>query len=144
MLNWNAPLQEDEVYWIGSAYCYHLASEGEWSHEDWQLLPARENPALGKYVIGATLALCGREIDSPDLLGSFYLIFAGMPGAWGEGEAFEKRTAVANRVDRDVARGVLSGEGLPINELDLRIVRVLVCARRTRPRRVSGSVASVA
>ena len=43
----------DEVYWIGSTYYYHLlVEEMHWSHSDWQLLPAQENPPVGKYFMG--------------------------------------------------------------------------------------------
>ncbi len=88
-------LQEDEIYWIGSAYYYHLAViEHDAANADWQLLPARENPALGKYVIGAALHVFGRSIDTPDLLGSFYLVFAICP-PWGTGDAYQKRQSVA-------------------------------------------------
>ena len=85
-------IHEDEIYWIGSSYYYPLAVvEGDASNPDWQLLPARENPVLGKYVIGLALQIAGHPVTTPDLLGSFYLIFANIPNAWGSGEAFEKR-----------------------------------------------------
>ncbi|TWU57721.1 hypothetical protein [Rubripirellula reticaptiva] len=119
---------EDEVYWVGSAYYYDLAFvERDFGHKDWQLLPARENPALGKYLIGATLHATGRRIATPDILGSFYLMFANMPGAWGTNEAFEKRRQVAIRVDPTIAEQVLRGEQLPIEDSDLRTVRRLMC-----------------
>ncbi|MGB7327000.1 MAG: hypothetical protein WBD31_19145 [Rubripirellula sp.] len=119
---------EDEVYWIRSAYYYDLAFvERDLDHNDWQLLPARENPALGKYLIGATLHASGRRIATPDILGSFYLMFANMPGAWGADEAFEKRRQVAIRVAPTIAGQVLRGEGLPIEDSDLRTVRRLMC-----------------
>ena len=43
------PVSLDEIYWIGQTYYYHLAFERmEWPHPDWLLLPARNNPPVGK------------------------------------------------------------------------------------------------
>ena len=106
---------EDEIYWIGSTYYYQLAVvKGNASSPDWQLLPARENPALGKYVLGAALQLSGHPVTTPDLLGSFYLIFADIPGAWGTEKAFDKRLAVAMRVDPAMRDQIRSGQALPL------------------------------
>jgi hypothetical protein len=78
------PVVEDELYWIGSAYYHHLAfGQRDTSNPDWRLLPARENPPVAKYVIGASLAFAGQSVESLDLLGGFYLLFAQVPGAWG-------------------------------------------------------------
>ena len=119
-------IHEDEIYWIGSSYYYQLAVvEGDASNPDWQLLPARENPVLGKYVIGLALQLAGHPITTPDLLGSFYLIFADIPGAWGTGEAFEKRLAVATRVTPSMRDPIRSGQALPLHDSQL------VTTRRT-------------
>jgi len=94
------PLGEDEIYWIGQAYYFHLAfEERDWSHPDWQLLPARENPALGKYVIGLGLRLDGLSVTTPDWLGVFYVIARDRPNAWGEGIARQERQAVVDRMD---------------------------------------------
>ncbi len=102
---------EDECYWIGSAYYFDLAwRQHDWSHPDWQLLPARENPPLAKYVIGTSLALTGERVGTPDILGAFYLFFARVPGAWGEGEAREKRAAVVARMTESIRRQLSSAK----------------------------------
>ena len=117
-------IHEDEIYWIGSSYYYQLAViDGDASNTDWQLLPARENPVLGKYVLGAALQFAGHPITTPDLLGSFYLIFADMPGAWGSDEAFEKRLAVAGRVEPSLRDEVRSGRGIPLDDSQLSVAR---------------------
>ena len=94
------PLGEDEIYWIGQAYYFHLAfEERNWSHPDWQLLPARENPALGKYVIGLGLRLDGLSVTKPDWLGVFYTIAKNRPNAWGEVRDQQERQAVVDRME---------------------------------------------
>ncbi len=66
-------LDMDEVYWIGSTYYHDLAfTQRNWAHPDWQLLPARENPPVAKYVLGAGLAVAGQRVTTVDLLGYFY------------------------------------------------------------------------
>lgn len=96
----NAAIKDDEIYWIGSAYYFDLAFvRHDWSNADWQLLPARENPPVAKYVIGLSLAVADQHITSPDLLACFYLLFEGVPGAWGEGEDYAKRAAIVARMD---------------------------------------------
>jgi hypothetical protein len=120
-----AKLDEDELYWIGSAYYFHLWRNGEWGHPDWALLPARENPPLAKYVIGAGLGVAGRSVPTPDVVGSFYLMFEKVPHAWGSGEAYAKRAAVVDRMTpaaRDRAR---SGAGLRID------TNLFIIGRRT-------------
>ena len=58
-------IHEDEIYWIGSSYYYQLAVvEGDASNPDWQLLPARENPVLGKSVIGLALQIAGHPVTT--------------------------------------------------------------------------------
>jgi hypothetical protein len=118
----------DEIYWIGSTYYYELAFvQRDWSHPDWQLLPARENPPLGKYVMGAFLSANGRSIKNPNLLGSFYLMFASTPGAWGSDKlAFEKRLAIAERVESDVAEPILKGAPVSIDFRDVACARLLM------------------
>src|SRR5687768_1535066 len=66
-----APAHTDEIYWTGSAYYLDLILRGETRHPDWQLLPARENPPIGKYLIGAALKAGGTSVETPDLLGEF-------------------------------------------------------------------------
>lgn len=93
------PLKEDEIYWIGQAYYFHLAfEERDWSHPDWQLLPSRENPVLGKYVIGLGLRLGGLSVTNPDWLGVFYVIAKNRPNAWGEDHDRKERQAVVDRM----------------------------------------------
>ena len=95
------PLGEDEIYWIGQAYYFHLAfEERDWSNPDWQLLPARENPALGKYVIGLGLRLDGLSVTKPDWLGVFYIIAKDRPNAWGVGRDQQERQAVVDRMEQ--------------------------------------------
>lgn len=94
------PLGEDEIYWVGQAYYFHLAfEERDWSNPDWQLLPARENPALGKFVIGLGLRLDGLSVTNPDWLGVFYIIAKDRPNAWGEGRDRQERQAVVDRME---------------------------------------------
>ena len=117
-------IHEDEIYWIGSSYYYQLAVvEGDASNPDWQLLPARENPVLGKYVIGLALQIAGHPVTNPDLLGSFYLIFADIPGAWGTDESFEKRLAVVTRVTPLMRDSIRSGQAIPLDDSQLVITR---------------------
>lgn len=127
MVYWlSAPkkFHEDEVYWIGSTYYFQLALiDRNASSPDWQLLPARENPAIGKYILGTALHWSGNSVTTPDLLGSFYLMFANMPGAWGSDEAFAKRLAVANRVAPEWHDAVRTGRDLPLNEAQLSVAR---------------------
>ena len=93
------PLGEDEIYWVGQAYYFHLAFEQwDWGHPDWQLLPARENPVLGKYVIGLGLRLNGLSVTSPDWLGIFYIIAKDRPNAWGDVHDRAERQAVLDRM----------------------------------------------
>ena len=71
-----APIDYDEVYWIGSTYYYHLAfHERDWSHPDWKVVSARENPQIARYVIGARLALAGQQVVNRDMIACFRLMF---------------------------------------------------------------------
>jgi len=99
------PIEIDEVYWIGSAYYFDLLFEqrAPW-HEDWQLLPAVENPPVGKYLIGLALRLGGHRETNPDRLALFYLHYRNQPGAWGAGEPFEKRQRVVERLSPSARR----------------------------------------
>ncbi len=92
-------LGEDEIYWIGQAYYFHLAFERwDWAHPDWQLLPARENPVLGKYILGLGLRLAGLSVNQPDWLGVFYIIAKDRPNAWGDAHDRAERQAVVDRM----------------------------------------------
>ena len=86
----------EEIYWIGQTYYYQLAFERwDWSHADWQLIPARENPQLGRCVIGLGLQLNGLSVTNVDWLGAYYhIIFKG----WGQGREREQRQAVIDRM----------------------------------------------
>lgn len=101
-------LVDDEFYWIGSAYYFDLAfNQRDGSNPDWGLLPARENPPVAKYVIGAGLALAGQQVTSIDLLGSFYTMFEAVPGAWGQGPDRAKREAVVARMTPELHQRLL-------------------------------------
>jgi hypothetical protein len=96
----------EEIYWIGQTYYYHLAFERmDWSHADWQLIPARENPPLGRCVIGLGLQLNGLSVTNIDWLGAYYhIIFKG----WGQGREREQRQAVIDRMQPAVRDGVVN------------------------------------
>ncbi len=114
---------EDEVYWIGSAYYYDLAViQHDLYSPDWQLLPARENPPVGKYVFGLALQAMGSRIRSPDALSAFYLYFSQHPKAWGQGEDYQKRLAVTRRISPSGVQA-LQARRFPIDERDLWICR---------------------
>jgi len=90
------PVSLDEIYWIGQTYYYHLAFERmQWSHPDWLLLPARENPPLGKYIIGLGLQLNGLSVTNVDWLGVYYHIIS---KGWGQGREREQPQAVLDRM----------------------------------------------
>jgi hypothetical protein len=120
-----ATFEIDEIYWIGSAYYYHLAFEQhDFKSSDWLLLPAQENPPIAKYAIGLGLAMADRSIVTPELLGSFYVFFEQVPDAWGKGADAAKRAAVATKVTPELREKLRSGEPLTISE------NLLVPARR--------------
>ena len=86
----------DEIYWVGQIYYYHLAFEKrDWSHPDWDLLPAKENPVIGKYLIGLGTALQGGAVRDMDQLAFFYYI---IHDAWGEDAYHLDREAVIDRM----------------------------------------------
>lgn len=86
----------DEIYWVGQAYYYHLAVEQvDWTNPDWQLLPAWENPQLGRGIIGLGLQLNGLSVTNLDWLGYYYhIIYKG----WGQGHERDQRQAVVDRM----------------------------------------------
>jgi len=109
----SAAIDPDEIYWIGSAYYYHLAFQRrDWAHSDWKLLPARENPPIAKYAFGFGLALAGQRIVSPDMLGCFRVMFKDTPGAWGVGEDYAKRATAAGRMNAQLCQQALGGPGV--------------------------------
>jgi hypothetical protein len=109
-------LHEDEVYWIGSAYYYRLAFvDCDYSHPDWTLLPARENPPVAKYLIGVATEAAGYGVTTPDLLGAFYLLFSQViPASWGGPHDQAKRSAVVNRMLPAVRENVTAGKRIEI------------------------------
>lgn len=103
----------DEIYWIGSAYYYHLAFERmDWTHADWKLLSARENPPVAKYVLGLGLALAGQHIVNRDMLGCFRVMFKETPGAWGMGADYARRVAEVGRMNAELCARPLGGPGV--------------------------------
>jgi hypothetical protein len=103
----------DELYWIGSTYYFHLAwSEPDWTHSDWQLLPARENPPFGKYMMGAWLAFHGKPVTDINLLGTYFTHFRlTLPLMQGDGETVEKRLRVESRMDPKVIERITNAHG---------------------------------
>lgn len=86
----------DEIHWIGQSYYFHLAFEkGEWSHPDWRLIPATQNPVIGKYIIGLGLHLNGQSITNLDWLGVYYQV---VKRGWGEGRDRELREELMTHV----------------------------------------------
>ena len=125
----DGPVNIDEVYWVGSAYYYELAFRRvALLHPDWQLMPARENPPIGKYLIGAALATGGYRVEGPDRLAIFLLHFANQPGAWGEGASFAKRRAVVDRLDPDVWAESQRRGGWGLDPGEVRAGRIAVAA----------------
>lgn len=120
----------DESYWIGSAYYYHLAfQQHAWGHPDWSLLPARENPPLTKYIIGASLSAAGKQVPNAEILGSFFAMSEYAPTAWGDAAGRAKREAVAARVDPQARDRIARGAEPPIDVALLVPARVamLIC-----------------
>jgi hypothetical protein len=111
-----APLFDDEVYWLGSSYYYHLAFvEGDRTTPDWKLLPARENPPFAKYLIGAGLHAFGEQVGTLDLLGAFYLYFAKMvPSSWGGPADQAKRWQVVSRMSLEARSEVEQSGTVPV------------------------------
>lgn len=126
----SSPVLVDEIYWIGSAYYFHLATGArDLAHPDWRLLPARENPPVAKFVIGTSLAAAGQAVTTPDLLGAFYLLFEGTPGAWGGAADQAKRRAVVSRMTVDERKMIItSGRvNLPANWLQPARLGMITC-----------------
>jgi 4-amino-4-deoxy-L-arabinose transferase-like glycosyltransferase len=80
---------------------------------------------VAKFALGLGLALQGHRIDSPDLLAAFYLMFAHLPGAWGEGEDRAKRVAVVERMTPALRAQVEAGAHVRLP------IEVVAAARRT-------------
>lgn len=117
----------DEIYWVGSVYYYDLVMiERLPLHPDWQLLPSRENPPVGKYLIGAALMLQGDRITNLDPLASFFLHYAELPGAWGRGSSVAKRQAVVDRMSKESRNARERSEYQPLSDRMLRSGRWLM------------------
>ncbi len=126
----SSPVVVDEVYWIGSAYYFHLATGArDLAHPDWRLLPARENPPLAKFVIGTSLAVAGQAVTTPDLLGAFYRLFEGTPGAWGGAADQAKRRAVVSRMTVEGQNAIITSGRvtLPANLLQPARMGMVTC-----------------
>lgn len=119
------PMHVDEVYWIGSSYYSDLVfSQRDFSHPDWSLLPARENPPVAKYVIGFALAVAGQPITNPDMLGVFHAFYARIPGGWGNEGEQAKRAAVLARLNPEMREAMAAGAEVTMDK------RILIAARR--------------
>lgn len=90
----------DETAWVANAYYGELAFAGDLHNPDWQLLPARDSPPIGKYAFAIALRAIGRPVRSIGPLASWYARYEAIPGAWGKGEARDRRQAIARRFDR--------------------------------------------
>jgi hypothetical protein len=126
-------LDHDEIYWIGSAYYYELAwVQHDWRNPAWQLLPARENPPVAKYVIGMGLAAAGHHVTSIDNLSYFYLYWLGWehdPTATATGIDAEKRGRVVAAATPGFRQRVLAGTRAPLTRPMVRAARntIAVC-----------------
>ena len=125
----DGPVNIDEVYWIGSAYYYDLAFHRvALLHPDWQLMPSRENPPIGKYLIGGALAMGGYRVEGPDRLAIFLLHFVDQPGAWGKGASFAKRRAVVDRLDPEFWAESQRRGNWGLDPSEVRLGRIVVAA----------------
>jgi hypothetical protein len=88
----------DEPYWLGSAYYFDLLVRGETAHPDWRLLPARENPPVGKYLFGLALRAAGRRVGTIDVLGTWTIAVLKLAQGRGGESAYEKRLDVIARM----------------------------------------------
>jgi hypothetical protein len=125
------PVDEDEIYWLGSTYYFHLAFVvRDWRHPDWALLPALENPPVAKYVLGLGLAGGDQAVESLDFLGTFYLFYEKVPGAWGTPLERTKREAVVNRMSPELRTRIRAGAQPQVDLVTLAPARrvVLGCA----------------
>ncbi len=126
-------LDHDEIYWIGSSYYYDLAFvKWDWKNPAWQLLPARENPPVAKYVLGLGLASAGHHITSIDNLSYFYLFWLRWekdPAAHGEGADIEKRVKVLEAAGPGFRERVKENTHAPLTRPFVRTARdtAMVC-----------------
>lgn len=106
----------DEEYWIGSAYYFYLAAkERDFSNPDWDLLPGRENHALGKYVLGLGLQAQGFEVRDIGILASFYERYRQRdPRFWGNSQDSAMRQAIVSRASPQLQAGFAQGQCPPL------------------------------
>lgn len=116
----------DEPYWIGSTYYFDLLTRGDMHHPDWQLLPARENPPVGKYLFGLALRAAGRRIDSIDLLGAWQMPFLVHAGTRGPATDEGKRHALIRRMSPSARAGMMAGTFRPLGRTDMAATRGLI------------------
>lgn len=119
-------LHVDEPSWIASSYYFELAASGDWRNPDWRLLPAIESPPVGKYLFGLALRLAGRPVRSIEPLASTYERYRPIPGAWGTGEAAERRRAIADRLAPEAHAAVAVGAYRPFAPEQLAACRAVV------------------
>ena len=122
-------IDADEVYWIGSSYYYDLAfRQRDWASPHWALIPARENPPLAKYAIGAVLAMIGRPITKIDLMShSMAQWIRKSPELGGLTEADRaKRDAVIAAGDPAGVEAIRASGRIPISPNMLTAVRRLM------------------
>lgn len=122
-------LAHDEVYWVGSTYYYDLAFvQRDWAHPAWQLLPARENPPVCKYVLGLGLAAAGHRITNLDSLSYFYLFWLRLennPEVTGAGLSpdYQKRFRVLDAATPGFREGVVKNKRAPLVKSVIRAAR---------------------
>jgi hypothetical protein len=115
-------LDHDEVYWVGSTYYYDLAFvQRDWVHPAWQLLPARENPPVSKYVLGFGLAAAGHRITTLDSLSYFYLFWLRLennPEVTGAGQTpdYQKRFHVLDAATPGFRESVVERKRSPLTK----------------------------
>lgn len=116
----------DELYWIGSAYYFDLLTRGEIHHPDWQLLPARENPPVGKYLFGLALRARGQRVRNIDLIGRWLIPFLRVGGPRGDPRDREKRLEIVRRMSPAAASARFTGTRRPLSRADLSTCRGLI------------------
>lgn len=127
-------LDHDEVYWIGSAYFYHLAFDRyEFGHPAWRMLPARENPPVAKFVLGLGLAAAGYPVTTLENLSYFYLLWLRWeknPAATARTPDEAKRAEVVAAAPPGFRQRILERKRAPLPRPVVRAARdtVTVCA----------------
>ncbi len=118
----------DEVAWIGSAYYFELLRQGAVRHPDWQLLPAREGPPVGRYVFGFALRVAGHPVTTIEPLARWYQQWQAVPGAWGTGRDHADRAAVARRARPTTSPATTDGQSGPVDAPTLATARLVAAA----------------